>query len=83
MGPQAAARVKADNVGWLRENEIGRVETNAIYAVGKKPSNRRQRTGAGQRRPYEGGSSSLTKVLRGSFTVSLSETQAVKRLIQP
>ena len=36
MGPEAAARVKADNVGWLQENRIGRVETNAICAVGTK-----------------------------------------------
>ena len=38
MGPEAAARVKADNVGWLQENRIDRVETNAIYAVGTKRS---------------------------------------------
>jgi ubiquinone/menaquinone biosynthesis C-methylase UbiE len=38
MGPPAAARVKADNVDWLKENKIDRVETNAIYAVGVKPS---------------------------------------------
>jgi hypothetical protein len=38
MGPQAAARVKADNVSWLKDNKIGRVETNAIYAVGWKSS---------------------------------------------
>jgi hypothetical protein len=38
MGPQAAARVKADNVHWLRENKIDRVETNAIYAIANKPS---------------------------------------------
>jgi ubiquinone/menaquinone biosynthesis C-methylase UbiE len=38
MGPQAAARVKADNVGWLKENKIGRVETNTIYGVGRRPS---------------------------------------------
>ena len=36
MGPEAAARVKADNLGWLTENKIDRVETNAIYAVGTK-----------------------------------------------
>jgi ubiquinone/menaquinone biosynthesis C-methylase UbiE len=36
MGPQAAARVKDDNVGWLTENKIDRVETNAIYAIGTK-----------------------------------------------
>jgi hypothetical protein len=38
MGPETAARVKADNVGWLTENKIGRVETNAIYAIGTKRS---------------------------------------------
>lgn len=37
MGPEAAARVKADNVQWLNENKIGSVETNAIYAIGTKP----------------------------------------------
>ena len=37
MGPEAAARVKTDNVSWLRENKIGSIETNAIYAIGKKP----------------------------------------------
>jgi hypothetical protein len=36
MGPQAAARVKVDNVNWLNENKIDRIETNAIYAVGHK-----------------------------------------------
>jgi ubiquinone/menaquinone biosynthesis C-methylase UbiE len=38
MGPQTAARVKADNVRWLTENKIDRVETNAIYAIGTKRS---------------------------------------------
>jgi ubiquinone/menaquinone biosynthesis C-methylase UbiE len=38
MGTQVAARVKADNVNWLDESKIGRLETNAIYAVGKKSS---------------------------------------------
>jgi hypothetical protein len=38
MGPETAARVKADNVGWLTENKIDRVETNAIYAIGTKRS---------------------------------------------
>jgi ubiquinone/menaquinone biosynthesis C-methylase UbiE len=37
MGPEAAARVKADNVQWLSENKIDSVETNAIYAISKKP----------------------------------------------
>ena len=38
MGPDAAARVKADNVGWLTENKVDRLETNAIYAIGTKRS---------------------------------------------
>lgn len=38
MGPQAAARVKADNVNWLSENKFDRVEINAIYAVANKSS---------------------------------------------
>lgn len=38
MGPQAAAQVMADNVQWLSGNKIGSVETNAIYAIGYKPS---------------------------------------------
>jgi ubiquinone/menaquinone biosynthesis C-methylase UbiE len=37
MGPEAAARVKADNIHWLRENNVSDIETNAIYAIGKKP----------------------------------------------
>ncbi len=36
MGPQTAARMRADNINWLRENKIDRLETNAIYAVGHK-----------------------------------------------
>jgi ubiquinone/menaquinone biosynthesis C-methylase UbiE len=38
MGAEAAARIKADNVNWLRENKIDRLETNAIYAIARKPS---------------------------------------------
>lgn len=38
MGPETAAQVKADNVGWLKENRIDRVEANAIYAIGTKRS---------------------------------------------
>jgi ubiquinone/menaquinone biosynthesis C-methylase UbiE len=38
MGPQTAARIKADNVNWLNENKVDRLETNAIYAVGRKSS---------------------------------------------
>jgi ubiquinone/menaquinone biosynthesis C-methylase UbiE len=38
MGSELAARVRADNVQWLRENKIDRVETNAIYAIGTRPS---------------------------------------------
>ncbi|MFY9840989.1 MAG: class I SAM-dependent methyltransferase [Xanthobacteraceae bacterium] len=36
MGPEAAARVQADNVNWLKENKIDRLETNAIYAIGRR-----------------------------------------------
>jgi ubiquinone/menaquinone biosynthesis C-methylase UbiE len=36
MGPEAAARIKTDNVNWLNENKIDRLETNAIYAVAQK-----------------------------------------------
>jgi ubiquinone/menaquinone biosynthesis C-methylase UbiE len=39
MGPQVAARVRADNVNWLSENKISRLETNAIYAIGNKARN--------------------------------------------
>jgi ubiquinone/menaquinone biosynthesis C-methylase UbiE len=38
MGPEAAARVKTDNVDWLSDNKIDRLETNAIYAVAHKPA---------------------------------------------
>lgn len=38
MGPEVAARVRADNIQWLSENEVSGVETNAIYAIGNKPS---------------------------------------------
>src|SRR5262249_47986076 len=38
MGPHTAARIKTDNVNWLIENKIYRLETNAIYAIGRKPS---------------------------------------------
>ncbi len=37
MGPQTAARIKADNLNWLSENKIDRLETNAIYALARKP----------------------------------------------
>lgn len=36
VGPPTAARMKADNVSWLNENKIDRLETNAIYAIGHK-----------------------------------------------
>jgi ubiquinone/menaquinone biosynthesis C-methylase UbiE len=36
MGPEAAIRIKQDNVDWLTENKIDRVETNAIYAISTK-----------------------------------------------
>jgi len=38
MGPQAAALIKTDNVKWLNENKIDRLETNAIYAIAQKPA---------------------------------------------
>jgi ubiquinone/menaquinone biosynthesis C-methylase UbiE len=38
MGAEAAARIKTDNIDWLRENKIDRLETNAIYAIARKPS---------------------------------------------
>jgi len=38
MGPETAARVKGDNVSWLKENRVDRIETNAIYAIGTKRS---------------------------------------------
>jgi ubiquinone/menaquinone biosynthesis C-methylase UbiE len=38
MGSEAAARIKADNVNWLSENKIDRLETNAIYGVARKPA---------------------------------------------
>jgi ubiquinone/menaquinone biosynthesis C-methylase UbiE len=38
MGSEAAARIKADNVNWLGENKIDRLETNAIYGVARKPA---------------------------------------------
>jgi ubiquinone/menaquinone biosynthesis C-methylase UbiE len=38
MGPDASARIKTDNVNWLNENKIDRLETNAIYAVARKPA---------------------------------------------
>jgi ubiquinone/menaquinone biosynthesis C-methylase UbiE len=36
MRPGTAAQIKADNVGWLKENKVDRLETNAIYAIGTK-----------------------------------------------
>lgn len=36
IGPQAAARMKTDNVDWLSENKVDRLETNAIYATASK-----------------------------------------------
>ena len=38
MGPEAAARIKMDNINWLNENKIDRLEANAIYAIARKPS---------------------------------------------
>jgi ubiquinone/menaquinone biosynthesis C-methylase UbiE len=36
VGPEAAARIMTDNVNWLNENKIDRLETNAIYALAQK-----------------------------------------------
>jgi ubiquinone/menaquinone biosynthesis C-methylase UbiE len=36
MGPETAARMQTDNVNWLRENKIDRLEINTIYAIGYK-----------------------------------------------
>ncbi len=36
MGPEAAARIKTDNVNWLNENKIDCLEANGIYAVAQK-----------------------------------------------
>lgn len=38
MGPEAAARIRTDNVNWLSANKIDHLETNAIYAIARKPS---------------------------------------------
>ena len=38
MGSETAARVRTDNVDWLRENNISSVETNAMYAIAHKSS---------------------------------------------
>jgi ubiquinone/menaquinone biosynthesis C-methylase UbiE len=37
MGPETAARIKTDNLNWLTENKIDRLETNAICAIARKP----------------------------------------------
>jgi ubiquinone/menaquinone biosynthesis C-methylase UbiE len=36
MGPEAAARVRADNVRWLSERKIVSIETNVVYAIATK-----------------------------------------------
>ena len=36
LGPEAAERVKRDNLTWARENAVDAVETNVIYAVATK-----------------------------------------------
>jgi SAM-dependent methyltransferase len=36
MGPEAAARVREKNLDWLRDETVGSVETNVIYAVATK-----------------------------------------------
>ena len=37
LGPDAAARVRADNVDWIRDNGVDSVAVNAIYATARKP----------------------------------------------
>ena len=37
LGPEAAERVKRDNLDWARTNAVDSVETNVIYAVATKP----------------------------------------------
>ena len=39
MGPQTAAGMHADNVNWLRENKIDRLETNPRFAAISRPAN--------------------------------------------
>ena len=36
LGPEAAERVKRDNLDWARRNAVDAVETNVIYAVATK-----------------------------------------------
>jgi len=38
MSPDAAARARADNVGWPAKNNVDGVETNAIYVIAHKRS---------------------------------------------
>ncbi len=38
LGPEAAERVKRDNLAWARENAVCRIETNVVYAVASKPA---------------------------------------------
>jgi SAM-dependent methyltransferase len=37
MGPVTAAQVRDDNLRWLQEHDVIAIETNAIYAVARKP----------------------------------------------
>jgi ubiquinone/menaquinone biosynthesis C-methylase UbiE len=37
MGPVTAARVREDNLRWVEEHDVTAIETNAIYAVARKP----------------------------------------------
>ncbi len=39
MDEKTAARARAANVRWVRENFVTAIETNAIYAVASKPAN--------------------------------------------
>jgi SAM-dependent methyltransferase len=36
LGTEAAARVRDDNVRWLREHNVLSIETNAVYAIATK-----------------------------------------------
>jgi hypothetical protein len=37
IGPVTAARVREDNLRWIEEHNVTAIETNAIYAVARKP----------------------------------------------
>ncbi len=39
MGPEVAGRVRESNLRWIRENGVGFIETNVVYAVAVKEGN--------------------------------------------